>query len=316
MKRTLLLIVSLLAALHAVAATAAKQTLLYAVKDADSLFLDHYVADVEGRRPCMIFVFGGGFAGGVRDNKQYIPYFEFLNDNGYDVVSIDYRLGLKDVKGRYRHVGARDGDALQPCGDDGRRGPLQRHALRARQGRRVECRSRHDRIVRVVGGAITVLQAEYALCNRTEEAAVMPETFDYAGVVSFAGAVFSVDGAPEWARKPAPVMMFHGSADNQVPFEKASVFGVGFFGSKFLVKQFDKQAGPTGSIRWTIRTTRWPYRPCATSITRYSPSSSRWYATVARCRPRRRCAATTSLAARPNSRLWTTCAPTTQSDKL
>ena len=38
-------------ALHAVAATAAKQTLLYAVKDADSLFLDHYVADVEGGVP-------------------------------------------------------------------------------------------------------------------------------------------------------------------------------------------------------------------------------------------------------------------------
>ena len=72
----------------------------------------------------------------------------------------------------------------------------------------------------------------------------MPEHFDYAGVVSFAGAVFSVDGAPEWNRCPAPVMMFHGSADNQVPFEKASVFGVGFYGSKFLVKQFDKRQWP------------------------------------------------------------------------
>lgn len=99
MKRILLSLLALAAALGATAATAGKQTLLYAVKDADSLFLDHYVADVEGQRPCMIFVFGGGFAGGERDNKQYIPYFEFMNDHGYDVVSIDYRLGLKDVSG-------------------------------------------------------------------------------------------------------------------------------------------------------------------------------------------------------------------------
>ncbi len=62
MKRILLSLLALAAALGATAATAGKQTLLYAVKDADSLFLDHYVADVEGQRPCMIFVFGGGFA--------------------------------------------------------------------------------------------------------------------------------------------------------------------------------------------------------------------------------------------------------------
>lgn len=238
------MIVSLLAALHAVAATAEKQTLLYAVKDADSLFLDHYVADVEGRRPCMIFVFGGGFAGGVRDNKQYIPYFEFLNDNGYDVVSIDYRLGLKDVKGAtdmsVREMVTLFNRAVTMAVED------LFSATRFVLDKADEWNVDPDMIVSCgsSAGAITVLQAEYALCNRTEEAAVMPETFDYAGVVSFAGAVFSVDGAPEWARKPAPVMMFHGSADNQVPFEKASVFGVGFFGSKFLVKQFDKQGWP------------------------------------------------------------------------
>lgn len=244
MKRTFLLIVSLLAALNVMAGTAEKKTLLYAVKDADSLYLDHYVADVEGLRPCMIFVFGGGFAAGERDNKQYIPYFEFMNDHGYDVVSIDYRLGLKDISGA-TDMSVRDmvvlfNESVRMAVEDlfsatrfvldkADEWDIDPHMI-------VSCGSS--------AGAITVLQAEYALCNRSEEATQIPEDFDYAGVVSFAGAVFSVDGAPEWGRKPAPVMMFHGSADNQVPFEKASVFGVGFFGSKFLVKQFDKMGSP------------------------------------------------------------------------
>ena len=52
------------------------QTHLYAVKGADSLYLDHYIAPVEGKRPCMMFVFGGGFVGGQRDNKLYSRYFQ------------------------------------------------------------------------------------------------------------------------------------------------------------------------------------------------------------------------------------------------
>ncbi len=244
MKRSILLILSLLAALHAMAATAGRQTLLYAVKGADSLYLDHYAADVEGQRPCMIFVFGGGFVGGVRDNAEYIPYFEFLNEHGYDVVSIDYRLGLKGIDGSKElsvreMVGLFDNAVTMAVEDlfsatlfvldKADEWEIDPHMI-------VSCGSS--------AGAITVLQAENALCNRSRTAAVMPEEFDYAGVVSFAGAVFSVKGAPEWGRKPAPVMMFHGNADNQVPFEKASLFGVGFYGSKFLVKQFDKEVWP------------------------------------------------------------------------
>jgi acetyl esterase/lipase len=77
---------------------ATKQTYAYAVKGGNSLYLDHYSAPVEGKRPCVIFVFGGGFVGGSRDNDHDIPYFLFLTQNGYDVVSIDYRLGMKGVQ--------------------------------------------------------------------------------------------------------------------------------------------------------------------------------------------------------------------------
>ena len=81
-----------------VASAQNKQQHLYAVKGADSLYLDHYVAPVISERPCMVFLFGGGFVGGTRDNKDYLPYFEMLTRNGIDVVSIDYRLGLRSLK--------------------------------------------------------------------------------------------------------------------------------------------------------------------------------------------------------------------------
>ena len=92
-------------------------------------------------------------------------------------------------------------------------------------------------------GAITALQAEYMICNGDKRAEVLGE-FNYAGVVSLAGAIFSVSGKPKWDKKPCPVLLFHGNADSNVPYNKASAMGVGFFGSKFLCKQFEKMGIP------------------------------------------------------------------------
>ena len=223
-----------------------KRTYLYAVKGADSLYLDHYVSPVaEGRRPCMIFVFGGGFVGGTRDNAEYLPYFDFLTRKGYDVVSIDYRLGLKPLRGVDRKISTREmvglfNNAVSIAVEDLFSATL--FVLDNAEEWMIDT----DMIVTCgsSAGAITVLQAENAVCNRTVASAVLPKGFNYAGVISFAGAIFSVDGAPKWENAPAPVMFFHGNADNQVPFEKASLLGVGFYGSKFIFDQFEKRDWP------------------------------------------------------------------------
>ena len=49
------------------------------------------------KKPVMIFAFGGGFKGGDKADKGYIPYFEFLARNGFVVVSTDYRTTLKNL---------------------------------------------------------------------------------------------------------------------------------------------------------------------------------------------------------------------------
>ena len=56
----------------------AKYTDLYAVKGTDSLFLDRYTAvsvEQDDARPCLVFVFGGGFIAGERDAERTFRSF-------------------------------------------------------------------------------------------------------------------------------------------------------------------------------------------------------------------------------------------------
>ena len=208
-----------------------KQTHLFAVKGVDSLYLDHYIAPVEGKRPCVIFVFGGGFVGGVRNLDRDLPYFRFLANNGYDVVSIDYRLGMRGVnspgvieflKTFENTVNIAVEDLFSATNF------ILDHAE--------EWHIDPEKIV-VSGssaGAITSLQAEYAICNSLPVTQELKKDFNYAGVIAFAGAVFTLDGSPKWVKASAPTLLFHGSSDTQVPYNKIAMLGKGMYGSKYI----------------------------------------------------------------------------------
>ena len=82
-------------------------TYKFAGRDTCDLFLDFYPAskgsytEIDGKqKPAIIFAFGGGFIGGHRDKPHYQQWIKLLNDNGYPVFSIDYRLGLKGVNAK------------------------------------------------------------------------------------------------------------------------------------------------------------------------------------------------------------------------
>ena len=93
-------------------------------------------------------------------------------------------------------------------------------------------------------GAITAVQAEWMRCNGAWRAEVLPDGFKYAGIVSCAGAIFSVKGKPKFESAPAPMMLFHGTSDSNVPYNHASMFGVGFYGSEYIVRQLDRLESP------------------------------------------------------------------------
>lgn len=217
-----------------------KDTYVYSIKEKDTLRLDKYENSDGKVKPCVIFVFGGGFFSGARDVEFYVPYYHFLVNKGFSVVAIDYRLGFKNVQ-EQKDMKARDFLALfektifMAVEDlfDATNFVLA-HADEWNIDRNMIVTSGSS------AGAITVLQGEYERCNRTELALRLPPDFSYAGVVAFAGAIYSNNGHLKWRNTPAPVQLFHGDADKNVPFDKVKFCKLGFFGSKYIAEKYSK----------------------------------------------------------------------------
>lgn len=245
MKRVILVVALLLGVLPLSAQEQVeKRTFHYATTDGQKLYLDRYTTsavDAEAR-PAMIFAFGGGFAGGVRDRDFYMPYFHHLAERGIVVVSIDYRLGLKDIPsgvGMVDMIGLLD-NAVNIAVEDLYSATNYLIANAEEWG----IDTKKIMVSGSSAGAIAALQAEWLRSSGAECATVLPEDFRYAGVVSCAGALFSVKGKPRFEHDAAPMLLFHGSSDSNVPYDKASFMGIGFYGSKYIVKQLKRVGVP------------------------------------------------------------------------
>lgn len=246
--RKILLLIALFAVCGSYAQTVEKQTFVYAIKEADTLRLDRYNASDIGEtpKPCLLFLFGGGFVSGTRDGKNYIPYFEYYARQGYTVVSIDYRLGLKKAMqaGRLKDEASFATAWLQTLAMA--TGDL--YDATAYVVRNAAEWSVDPAMIVASGssaGAITVLMGEYGICNDHPMAAnKLPEGFRYAGVISFAGAIFDMQEQMRWAHNPAPMLLFHGDADRNVPYDAATHAGSGFFGSKHIAEQLSERGVP------------------------------------------------------------------------
>lgn len=224
------------------AGTPQKRTHAFAVKDGQELKLDLYTSDsaVTSPQPCLMFVFGGGFKDGSRNYSLYTDYFNYFADRGFVVVSIDYRLGMKGSKapGVFNTKPLRNAIALAVSDLYSATGYLLENAAT------LNIDSSRIIISGSSAGAITVLQADYEKRNHTPAANILPESFRYAGVISFAGAIFSTEGLPSYRQPPAPTLFFHGSADKLVPYNRTRFLRLGMFGSKSLTERFRKQGYP------------------------------------------------------------------------
>lgn len=236
-----------------------KTTLTFKQHGSKLLYLDHYAsesnarANERGLRPCLIFVFGGGFATGTRDRDWYIPFFERMCKEGCDVVSIDYRLGLaplaesakSESADKEKKLGLREAigtmtRAVNYAAED----VLHATSFVLKNSDRWGVDPTRIVVSGSSAGAIASLQAEYYICNGEECAKVVPEGFNYGGVIAFAGAIYSTSGAPKWQSKPCPMLLFHGTADGNVPYNRASVFGIGMFGPAHIVKDLTRMESP------------------------------------------------------------------------
>ena len=223
------------------------RTLLFAQRDTCGLLLDFYAAAPGAgpcadtlRKPVIIHVFGGAFVMGQRNYPGDRVWYRHLADAGYHVAAIDYRLGLKGktIKNRLTLPPLLN-EAVRVAVDD----------LFAATAYLIENAEAlgidPDRII-ISGssaGAITALQAEWEICNAKESARVLPGWFNYAGVMAFAGAVFTMEGPITFPQKPCPILMLYGTEDRIVPFGKITILRNQFAGSAALAEKLK----PTGA---------------------------------------------------------------------
>lgn len=235
MKRLSLILVLLFVAFGGFGQT--MTTFQYAEKDGKQLYLDYYEpSNVNDSTICVFYVFGGGFMQGQRNGESEKFYFSKLVDEGFMVVAIDYRLGLVGAK----NLGVTNYKPVQNAIYMATEDAISALAFILDNP---EMKINRDLIVMVgsSAGAITVLQTDYALCNGFLNADILPNDFRPAGVVSYAGAVFSIEGKVKYRNhKPAPTMLLHGTSDKLVNYNQLRLFCIGMFGTNKLVPRFEK----------------------------------------------------------------------------
>lgn len=218
-------------------------TYLFVKRDTCDLYLDVYnpakgsQTTIDGKaKPTVIFMFGGGFIAGTRDNVSYNPWFRMLTENGYRVVSIDYRLGLKGSK----KVGVAQVNILDKAIHMAVEDLFSATVFLLDNAESLGIEPDNIVISGSSAGAISVMQAEYEICNETSYAEILPADFNYAGVMSFAGAILSREGKVDYKKRPCPTLILHGTIDEVVPYKQIAVLNLGFFGGGKLVERFKK----------------------------------------------------------------------------
>ena len=218
-------------------------TFMYAKRDTCDLFMDVYdpaegsIREAYGiEKPTVIFMFGGGFIHGTRDDADYHKWFRMMTENGYRVISIDYRLGLKGSD----KVGVAQVNVLDKAIHMAVEDLFSATNFILDNADQFGVNPSNIVISGSSAGAISVMQAEYEIANETQWASVLPAGFNYAGVMSFSGAILSREGKVDFKKSPCPTLMLHGTSDELVPYDQIKVFNLGYFGGGKLVERFKK----------------------------------------------------------------------------
>ena len=223
-----------LAALHA---QPVRETCLYAVKGADSLFVDRHIdwSRVQGDKiPTMIYMYGGGWAYGSRGGR-----FTYLTDIGVQVISIDYRKGL--TKYGYNPAPPEEMEkAIQMALDD--LTDAMAFVLKQADAWKVDV----DKVMLSgsSAGGITTLMSIYDICNGGPYSKKFPAGWMPAGYIGYAGGIINSEQDLHWNNKPCPMMFFHGSADFSVTFNVQRSETLNVFGPTYILAQLHEMEVP------------------------------------------------------------------------
>ena len=246
MKKTILILV--LSSYFFLPVAFGQQSFTYAVRDTLPLKLDLYQpANPRGDGACVVYVFGGGFAVGARNDSASTRACTLLADRGFTVVSIDYRLYLRHapkvplLKAYTLYDTAID-QAVEDCSDA--------IAFVCRHAKEWNVDPTRIVLTGSSAGAITVLQTDWCRANGLPQVASLPQGFRPAAVIPYAGGVNCRNGQLHYATPPAPTCFFHGTVDRIVAYKsyRGSVHGA-LYGAATVVKEFKKK----GYSHWILR---------------------------------------------------------------
>ncbi len=195
-----------------------KTTHTYTGSEETELKLDLYLprGDAMDNRPLLLYMHGGGFAGGRRDEPQFNQFIERLAKMGYAVASMSYRLTMAGQSFGCDQPASNKIRTFQLAVEDIRKAT--NYVLKHQKEWGVD----GNRIVLAgsSAGAEAVLHAAYW---RDEDllpgSPQLPDGFRYGGVISLAGAM--VDTSLITRRTAIPTQLFHGTCDNLVPYGTA-----------------------------------------------------------------------------------------------
>jgi dienelactone hydrolase len=245
MRKLILSLVLTLIATSLMAQDVKVATYTFAHRGERELKLNIYSTN-ESVEPCLIYIFGGAFVVGSREEPSVIEVYEYFARRGWKVIAIDYRLGLKplidepDVKRSIFDFRSMLIDAIDMAAED----LIEATAFVVSNAEVLGVDPAKIVTLGSSAGAITALQAEWAICNEKPMTALLPAGFNYSGVVAMAGAICSPTRTLEWRHSPCPLMLFHGTADANVPYGRQSLFGVSLHGSEAIAESLEESGSP------------------------------------------------------------------------
>lgn len=190
------------------------QTYRYAQVDGEDLLLDLFLpaGDTASDKPLLLYVHGGGFAGGRRNGPGWVKLAHDLARRGYAVASISYRLTMRGQSFSCNQPMPNKIATFRAAAEDiwaATSFIISQQAAWGVDPTKVV-------LAGSSAGAEAILHAAY---TRTNAPGAVPPGYPYAGLISMAGAIVDLGWiTPETA---VPSLLFHGTCDNLVPYATA-----------------------------------------------------------------------------------------------
>lgn len=191
-------------------------TKTYAEKEGEKLIIDLYQPEnLEKKRPLIVFMHGGGFAGGSPKNPQEVRFAKTAAAKGYSVALISYRLVRKNKSFDCDFEAAGKIKTFQLAAEDFM------DAVKYLKDHASEFSIDENTIIAggSSAGAEAVLNAIYnpQLMFGSENPY---KDIHFSAVISLAGAI--VDARYLTKKQAIPGLFFHGTADQLVPYGTAA----------------------------------------------------------------------------------------------